>query len=131
MLTAGGGKAGPRRTMQFAGRLEPNVTARLPPDAVHDIDRSVGAGLLEFAQDGDDVRRVTDGREGLAGELGGIVLEHSLGRGRNVEEGALEREDMDKVVALCGARRVSLGHPQLIARELTCSNKSLLKPFLD
>lgn len=116
--------------MQLPRRLQPDVTTRLPPDTVHNIDRRVGSRLLELAEDGDNVGRVTDGREGLADELGGLVLEHALGRGGDVEKGAFEGEDVNKVVALSIRIRVSILLLDAGSSQLTCSNSSLLNPFL-
>lgn len=91
-----------KRTMQPPARLEPDITAKLSPYAVHDAHAPVvrRAALLEFAQDADNVARVANGRQGSAGELLWVVLEEARGARGDVEEDALEGNDVHEVVAL-------------------------------
>lgn len=74
--------------MELAGSFDPDVARVLAADAVEKRDDGVGdaARIFELAHDGNDVRRVAEGGEGLADELAGRemseVSESARERGR-------------------------------------------------
>lgn len=74
----------------------------LATNSVHEVDARVicNSGIFELALDRDDVGRVTERGERLPEKFARLVLEEVAGGGGHVEQGTLEREDVDEIVGL-------------------------------